>query len=290
MTDSLAVAHHTATVNDVELHYVVAGNGPPVFLLHGFPEFWYAWRHQIPALAERYTVVAPDLRGYGYSAKPFSGYDKRTMANDVRELVRHLGFEKVSLVGHDRGARVALRFVKDTPEMVDRVAFLDNIPTVVIMETMDAEYALGQWWFLFNRIPHLPEALISGREEIWLRHFFTDWCHDPEAITPEALAEYVRAYEQPGAVMGACNDYRAGSEDVAQDNEDRDKRIECPALALWGESFDWVGKAFDVEKVWSEFADDLRAVSLPHCSHLPHEERPEEVNKHLLEFLEGWDG
>jgi len=290
VTGRLDVVHHTAVVNNINLHYIVAGDGPPVFLLHGFPEFWYAWRHQIPALAERYTVVVPDLRGYGYSAKPYAGYDKRTMATDVRELARHLGFERIALVGHDRGARVALRFVKDWPQMVDRLAVLDNVPTVVIFETMDAQYARGQWWFLFNQIPHLPEALILGREEVWLRHFFTDWCHNPQALTPEDIAEYVRAYSQPGAVMGACNDYRAGPEDVAQDQADRHKRIDCPVLALWGEDFEWVGKAFDVRQIWSELADNLRAVSLPDCSHLPHEECPDEVNRHLLDFLDGWTG
>jgi haloacetate dehalogenase len=290
VTKQRSIVHHTALINNIKLHWVVAGEGPPVFLLHGFPEFWYAWRHQIPALAERYTVVVPDLRGYGYSAKPFTGYDKRTMATDIRELSWHLGYERIALVGHDRGARVALRFVKDSPEMVNRMAMLDNVPTVVLSETMDAQYARGYWFFLFNQVPHLPEALITGREEVWLRHFFTEWCYDPQVLTPEDIAEYVRAYHQPGAIMGACNDYRTGPEDIAQDQADRDKRVECPVLALWGEEFEWVGKAFDMEKIWSEFADDLRTVSLPHCAHLPQEERPDEVNRHLLDFLDGWSG
>jgi haloacetate dehalogenase len=279
--------HRTVVVNDVRIHYVIAGAGPPVFLLHGFPEFWYAWRHQIPVLAQSYTVVAPDLRGYGYSGKPGTGYDKRTMAADVRELARSLGFAEFAVVGHDRGARVGLRLAKDHPDVVERLAVLDNVPTREVFRTMDAEKARGQWWFLVNQVEHLPEALIAGREEVWLRHFFTEWCFDPQVLTPADVAEYVRAYRQPGAVTGACHDYRAGAEDVAQDDEDADRKLSCPVLALWGADFAWVGGAFDVAAIWAELADDLRAVELQRCAHLPHEEQPGEVNRHLLEFLAG---
>ena len=162
---------------------------------------------------------------------------------------------------------------------------LDNIPTRVLFETIDGPIARGQWWFLFNAVPNLPEALIAGREEIWLRHFFTQWSHDPQLITPDDIAEYVRAYQQPGAVMGACNDYRAGAEDVAQDTEDQEVKLGCPVLALWGADFQWVGRAYDVAAIWADIAPDLRTVAIPDCWHLPQEERPDEVNTHLLSFL-----
>ena len=210
---SLEVTHHRVRANGLDQHYVTAGEGPPVVLLHGFPEFWYAWRHQTPALATHYTVIAPDLGGYGYTEKPHTGYDKRTMAADIREPMATLGYDRAAVIGHDRGARVGLRLAKDHPDFVERLAVLDNIPTRVIFETMNGNLAKGQWWFLFNAVPNLPEALIAGREEIWLRHFFDQWSHDPQLMTPEDLAEYVRAYQQPGAVMGACNDYRAAAED-----------------------------------------------------------------------------
>lgn len=277
--------HHSAQVNGIRLHWVSAGHGPPVYLLHGFPEFWYAWRHQIPALAQRYQVIAPDLRGYGYSGKPADGYDKRTMAGDIAELARRLEHDRIAVVGHDRGARVALRLAKDHPDRLDRLAVLDNVPIATVFERMDARLAAGQWWLQFNQVPGLPEALIAGREEVWLRHIFAEWCYNPQALAPADLAEYVRVYRLPGAVTGACNDYRAGPQDVAQDEADAGVTIDCPVLALWGAEFAWVAKAYDVAAIWARLAPDLRTVVVPECGHLPHEERPDEVNRHLLQFL-----
>jgi len=161
--------HNRVTVNGVKLHYVEQGTGPAVVLLHGFPESWYAWRYQIPALAEHFRVVVPDLRGYGASQKPAGGYDKKTMARDIRELMRHLQIEVAAIIGHDRGARVGLRFAKDYPEMTNCFAALDNIPTLTIFDRMNAAIARTHWFFLFNAVRDLPEALINGREEIWLR-------------------------------------------------------------------------------------------------------------------------
>jgi haloacetate dehalogenase len=158
--------HHTANIGDLRMHWVEAGSGPPVVLLHGFPETWYCWRHQVPALASRYRLIIPDLRGYGDTAKPASGYDKRTMANDIVGLIQHCGISKAAVLGHDRGARVGTRLVKDHPDIVDRFAALDNIPTRIIFERMNAEIARGHWFFIFNNVPDLPEALIAGREEI----------------------------------------------------------------------------------------------------------------------------
>ncbi len=198
--------HHTSKINGIKIDYVTAGDGPPVVLLHGFPETWFAWRHQIPVLAERYRVIVPDLRGYGATEKPAAGYDKRTMALDIRELMRHLSVEQAAIVGHDRGARVATRFAKDYPEAIGRLVVMDNIPTRIIFERMDARVARGHWWFLFNNAPDIPEALIEGREEVWLRYIFSHWCYNPELYTPEEIAVYVAAYSRPGALRGAFND------------------------------------------------------------------------------------
>ncbi|WP_068471472.1 alpha/beta fold hydrolase [Candidatus Protochlamydia phocaeensis] len=282
------LSHHTRKVNGIKLHYVEVGEGPPVVLLHGFPEMWFAWRKQIPVLAQKFRVIVPDLRGYGYSEKPASGYDKRTMARDIYELLQALGIQKIALIGHDRGARVATRFAKDFPDVVDRLAVLDNVPTRIIFESMDAKIAKGHWFFIFNRLPDLPEALIQGREEIWLRHFYTTWCYNPETFTDEEIAVYVNAYSQPGALRGAFSDYRAAEEDVAQDKQDENVLIQCPILALWGENFDLVGQMFDVLGIWKTMASQVQGISIPQCGHLPHEECPDPVNDALLNFLGPW--
>ncbi len=286
----VALTHHTTEANGIKLHYVDAGEGPPVILLHGFPETWYAWRKQIPVLGQRYRLIVPDLRGYGQSDKPQAGYDKRTMAADIRALMDKLGIQRAPIIGHDRGARVATRFAKDYPDVIERLGVLDNVPTLVIFERMDATVARGNWFFIFNQVADLPEALIAGREEIWLQFILQGWTYDPEVLTPEDLATYVRAYQKPGTVRGAMCDYRAGKEDVAQDKADREKKITCPTLALWGEDFELVGRMFDVADIWRTMTTDLRTVSIPQCCHLPHEERPDEVNAALLDFLQGWAG
>lgn len=276
--------------NGIRQHLVEAGEGPPVVLLHGFPETNYSWRFQIPVLAKRYRVIAPDLRGYGQTDKPATGYDKRNMARDLRGLMEELKIPRIALVGHDRGARVATRFAKDYPELVERLVVMDNVPTRVVARDIDARIAKHYWFFLFHLAPDLPEALIAGREHIWLRHFFSDWCYDPAAISGEAFDTYVRAYQAPGAVRGAMADYRANAEDVAQDLEDADIKISCPVMSLWGADFHTVGKLFDMPKIWAEMADDLEVHAVKECGHLPQEEQPEVVNELLLKFLASWRG
>jgi haloacetate dehalogenase len=284
----IRLENHTLRANGVRQNFIDAGEGAPVVLLHGFPETNYAWRHQIPVLGELYRLIVPDLRGYGETEKPASGYDKRTMARDIAALLDTLGIEKVALVGHDRGARVATRFAKDFPDRVDRLVVMDNVPTRIVARDLDARIAKAYWFFLFHLIPDLPETLIAGKEEPWLRWFFSDWTYDPAAISGEAFDTYVRAYRAPGAVRGAMADYRANAEDVAQDLADADVKITCPTMALWGANFGAVGEMFDMPKVWGEMAENLRAVPIERCGHLPHEERPEVVNALLLEFLQGW--
>lgn len=284
------IRHHTVRANGIRQHYLEAGSGPPVVLLHGFPETNYAWRHQIPVLADRYHVIAPDLRGYGETDKPAAGYDKRTMACDLVELLKALGLGRIALVGHDRGARVATRFAKDHPGLLDRLVVMDNVPTRIVARSMSAQTAKSYWFFLFHLVPDLPEALITGREDIWLRHFFSDWCFDPSTISGADFDAYVAAYRAPGAVRGAMADYRANAEDNAQDLVDAETKIACPVLSLWGAEFGAVGQMFDMAAIWAEMADDLTTAAIPRCGHLPHEERPEEVNRLLLDFLDGWRG
>jgi haloacetate dehalogenase len=288
MSMRLSLQHNTVTVNGIKLHYVEQGTGPAVVLLHGFPESWYAWRHQIPALAEQFRVIVPDLRGYGASQKPASGYDKKTMARDIRELMVYLGLEKAAIIGHDRGARVGLRFAKDFPEMTSCFAALDNIPTLTIFDRMNAAVARTHWFFLFNAVRDLPEVLINGREEIWLRHIFSSWTHNPETLTEEEITRYVETYRRPGSLRGAFEDYRAGEIDVKQDRADHSERIRMPTLVLWGEDFAAGGRLWDFREVWGEYAEDPHFAPIPQCGHLPHEEHPEVVTAEILRFLGPW--
>jgi haloacetate dehalogenase len=286
---AVKLVHHRVPANGIMQHYVEAGSGPPVVLLHGFPETWYAWRHQIPVLGQRYRLIVPDLRGYGATEKADSGYDKRTMAQDVLTLMRSLGIEKAAIIGHDRGARVGTRFVKDHPHAVARFAALDNIPTRFIFEGMNANFAQAAWFFMFQGVRDLPEALIQGREEMWLRFLLTGWCYDPEALSDADFAVYVRAYAQPGGLRGAFEDYRAWREDLAQDQADKDVKIQCPTLALWGAEFQGA-KILDMAALWRDLADDLSTAPIAQSGHLPHEEQPDAVNVALLDFLQPWQG
>jgi pimeloyl-ACP methyl ester carboxylesterase len=213
--------HHTVHANGIRQHYVDAGDGPPVVLLHGFPFTNYTWRHQIPELAKQYRVIATDLRGYGETDKPMDGYDKRNMASDLLELMRILGIEKISLVGHDRGARGATHFAKDHPEAIDRLVVMDNVPTRIIARDFNfTTMAKTYWLFLFHLKLDLPEILIIGPEEQWLRHLYSEWCYNPHAISGKDFETYVTAYGSPGAVRGCLADYRASAEDLAQDMAD----------------------------------------------------------------------
>lgn len=282
--------HHSVTANGIRQHYVEAGDGPPLILLHGFPLFWYQWRKMIPELAQKYRVIAPDLRGYGATAKPPTGYDKRTMSQDLHALMEQLGIKKAAIAGHDRGARLATRFAKDYPEAISHLVVMDNIPTRVIFEKMDGDLAKAHWFFIFNGVPGLPEALIQGKEDIWLRFFYSQWCYNPECISGVDFETYVKTYQAAGAVTGALNDYRAGAEDVEQDKADADVKIECPTLVLWGEQSSAIVGLFDIVSIWKEMAKNPQFVSIPECGHLPPEEQPNLVNKALLEFLSDWKG
>jgi len=287
----VALAHHTIHANGIRHHLVTAGSGPPVYLLHGFPETWFGWRKQIAVLAEKYTVVAPDLRGYGETDKPASGYDKRTMAADVVGIMEALGHEKIALVTHDRGSRVGTRFAKDHPEKLDRLVVMDNIPTRIVAQTYDvAKARAGYWFFTFLAVPDLPEALIAGKEREFLTHFYRSWSYNPEMLTAAEVDVYVRAYSQPGTVRGSCADYRAAAQDVAQDEEDVDTLIAYSVLSMWGEDFDAVGRAYDVAAIWRGMGTDVRTVPIPQCGHLCQEERPDVVNRELLAFLADWRG
>jgi len=277
----------TADVNGVRLHYVSQGEGPLVVLLHGWPQTWYCWRKLIPALARRHTVVAPDLRGYGLSDKPPAGYDKRTMAADVRALARHLGHQRLALLaGHDRGARVAHRYALDHPGEVERIALLDIVPTRETFRRADATIARGYWHWLFHLQPDLPELLVGGNVEAYLRWFLERWTVNRPAVE-EAVPEYVRAFSAPGALRAGFDDYRATFPDDLDADEASaaaGERLRMPLLVLWGAA--GLPSRLPVLDIWRDYATDVRGQEIAECGHFLPEERPTEVADHLLRFLD----
>jgi haloacetate dehalogenase len=274
--------------NGITIHVCRGGTGPPVLLLHGYPQTHVMWHRVAPALAERFTVVCPDLRGYGDSDKPPGGpdhedYSKRTMARDQVAVMAALGFGRFAVAGHDRGARVALRMALDHPGAVSRLAVLDIIPTRTIYQTVDQQHATTVWRYFFLTQPEpLPERLIGADPLYYLRYTLGEWCGTPDALAPEAVAEYTRCFT-PAAVHASCEDYRAGAGiDSAHDRADADRPVSCPVLALWSKA--GIGRAYDVERIWAQRAPDLRGRELD-CGHFLAEERPAETTAELLAFL-----
>jgi len=263
------------------------GSGPPLLLLHGHPQTHVMWHAVAPRLAEDFTVVVADLRGYGDSSKPpttpdHEPYSKRAMARDQVDVMRQLGHGRFSVAGHDRGGRCAYRMALDHPGRVQKLAVLDIIPTGEAFRRADMAFALGFWhWFFLAQPEPLPERLIGTSPDSFYFRGSTG------IFAPEALAEYRRCVREPDTIHAMCEDYRAGATlDFELDEADRgSRRITCPVLALWsrrGELEDW----YDVLAIWREWADDLRGRALD-CGHFLAEEAPEETAAELRAFFAG---
>jgi pimeloyl-ACP methyl ester carboxylesterase len=276
------LAHHTAALEDVTLHYVIAGSGDPVVLLHGWPQTWYEWRCIIPALADRYTVIAPDMRGIGDSSRPVAGYDKRTIANDIYQLVRKLGFEKIFLVGHDWGGPVAYAYACAHPDDVRRLAILDvTIPGEGWENIRQINRRGGIWHLAFHSVRDLPEALVAGRERLYLSWFYRSAAYDPSAISEADIDEYARCYSAPGAMRAGFEYYRAIFADVDHNKENAKTKLKMPVLALGGE------RGFHVLPLRSmkELAEDVRGGVVERSGHWIAEERPEYLIDQLTTFF-----
>ena len=281
-------------VDGARIHAAVGGDGPPVLLLHGYPQSHVMWHRLAPDLADQHTVVLADLRGYADSSRPASvrdhaSYSKRVMAADQVGLMRRLGFENFALVGHDRGARVAHRLCLDHPEVVSRVALLDIVPTRHVFTHVDRAMAQAYYhWFFLSQPADLPEHLISADPRYWVRRKLAQWSGPAgiDAFAPEAVEEYVRCFSDPDVIRASCEDYRAGASiDLEHDEVDAaaGRRVECPMLVLWGaEGF--VGSAYDVVDVWNNYATDVRGQAL-NCGHFLAEEEPDATLTALDEFL-----
>ena len=289
--------HRIETASEVFIHVRGAGKGPPVLLLHGYPQSSATWHAVAPRLAQDFTVVVADLRGYGDSSKPDSDADhapfsKRAMAADMVTVMRSLGHERFAVVGHDRGGRVAHRMALDHPHAVERLAVLDIAPTLTMYDRTDRAFAQAyfHWFFLIQPAP-LPERLIGAETAFFLdRQLRTQ--SKTEGVPSAALAaEYLRCYSAPGTIHSACEDYRAAASiDLEHDRADEaaSRRIGVPLLALWGDK-GTVATLYDVPQTWREKTvspDLVDGAALP-GGHLPQEEQPEALLTHLLPFLAG---
>ena len=268
------------------IHVRRAGSGPPLLLMHGYPQTHAIWHPIAPALAEDFTVVLTDLRGYGASAKPETTpdhwpYTKRAMAAEQVAVMHALGFDRFAVCGHDRGGRVGYRMALDHPERVTRLAVLDIVPTGEVLTRTDRAFGLGYWhWFFLAQPAPTPERMIAADPDAYYRHF------DAGFFDPEAVAAYRRAADDPATIHAMCEDYRAGAGlDVEHDLADKNalRRIACPLLALWGGRWyleDW----YDVLEIWRDWADDVQGRAVD-AGHYLVEERPDEVLADLRAFF-----
>jgi len=270
------------------INLVTGGSGPPLLLLHGYPQTHLMWRKLGPRLAAEFTVVAPDLRGYGDSSTPPAGpehvnYAKRALAQDQVETMAALGFERFCVVGHDRGARVAHRLARDHPERGQRLALLDIVPTLYRFETIDQKAATASYhWFFLIQPGGLPERLIGAEPEFFLRSML----RDPAVFEPEIFAEYLRCFKNPETIRATCDEYRAGATiDLAHDRVDHGHRLAMPLLVLWGQRSSQ-GSGYDVLAVWRNHAENVSGRAID-GGHFLAEEAPDATYRALHSFFSG---
>lgn len=274
----------TIETNGVRLNVWVGGNGKPLVLLHGFPLSSILWRKIAPELTNEFTVVCPDLRGYGDSGKPKSGYDKRTMALDIKLLMKNLGFERFGVVGHDRGGRVAHRLALDHPESVEKLCVLDIVPTHTIFSKTNKELATAYWHWYFFLAEDLPEMLFNFKPEEVFHFFINTLGYRKGVIEESALQEYIRVIKTPGTIRAMLEDYRAAATiDYELDEQDLGKLIECPLLVIWGKQ-GVMERMFDVVSEWEKKAKSVTGFALPSGHFIP-EEAPNELLNEIRKFF-----
>lgn len=272
------------------INLVAGGAGPPVLLLHGYPETHVMWHKVAPALARDFTVVCPDLRGYGDSSKPrglpdHSNYAKRAMANDMVEVMQKLGHASFHVVGHDRGARVGHRLARDHGKRVRTLTVLDISPTLKMYEATDMAFATAYYhWFFLIQPYDFPERLLGADPDYYVEAKIGKWSKTEGCFSAAALAEYKRCFRDPATIHATCEDYRAAAGiDLAHDRADLARKVAPPLLVLWGQR-GVIERCYDVLELWSARAEQVSGRALP-CGHFLAEEAPEETLEALQAFL-----
>ena len=275
------------------IHVLREGAGRPLLLLHGYPETHVTWHKVAPELAERFSVVVPDLRGYGDSGKPQGGerhenYSFRAMAQDQVDVMQHYGHERFLVAAHDRGARVAHRLCLDHPERVEKVCLMDIAPSLTMYRGTNQEFATKyMWWFFLIQAYPLPEHMIGLDPKFYLQHVFEALNKTPGAIGPDEMNEYIRAFSNDAAIHATCEDFRAAADidlELDQADDKAGRKIQCPLRALWGAK-GTVGPLWDVLATWREKSAAPVTGKPLDCGHFLQEERPQDVINELLEFF-----
>lgn len=284
------LSHHFVEVNGVELHYVRAGSGKKlIVLLHGWPEFWYSWHHQIKALSDKFTVVAVDLRGFNESEKPIGieNYQVHIVIKDIAELIPKLGFKKAHIVGHDWGGAIAWAFAMNYASLVDQLCVMNCPHPKIFMQFIKnkPQQILKSWYMFVLQLPFLPEFVLRKTMKYFYIQFVKGWCYNKNAFSDDEIQLYVDAYMKEGALTGSINYYRAMFQLTTRNVKSIGmKKIVNDTLLIWAEN----DKALSIELTYNMeklFDNKFEIKYIPNCSHWVQNDAPEEVNKYLLEFL-----
>ena len=279
------------SIDGVSINFIEGGSGDPLLLLHGYPQTHAMWHQVAPRLARHFRIICPDLRGYGDSDKPSSSenhfpYSKRAMAADMLGLMARLGFSDFMVVGHDRGGRVTHRMCLDAPQLIRKACVIDIVPTHYVFANTDKNLATSYYhWFFLIQPDGFPEKMIGFDPEFYLREKLKRWSAPGAEFDGTAVAEYLRCFSDPLTIHASCEDYRAGAGiDLEHDEQDRDKRIECPLHVLWG-SEGFVNRNYDVIPVWQQYATHVTGKVIHNCGHFPPEEAPDDTVTELQTFF-----
>ncbi len=281
--DDVTITHHRVQLDDVKMHYRTAGSGEPLILLHGFPETSHAWRKVIPALAQQFTVVAPDLRGFGETDRPSSGYDKQTVAGDLRQLVDHLELGPINLAGHDVGMMVAYEYAAANRDSVRRLALMEAALPGLGLEDLYDPLAFPRMYHLplFEAPNGLAEALIAGRERMFVSHFMRQQTYDPAGVDDATIDLYAHALSAPGSLHAGIEYFRQHHADAERNRKHARQPLEMPVLTVGGTA----SFGAHLEPEVRPLAANLRSVMVD-CGHYLAEERPEEIADILTRFFQ----